>query len=57
LIEEETMLDYNDRPSSTTTMGYNFPMINAIHVTNLDFDGYYEMCIIEENFLQDQDIN
>ena len=47
------MLDYNDRPSSTTTMGYVFPLINAVHVRVLDCDDYYVSIEIEEDYLQD----
>ena len=46
------MLDYNDRPSSTTTMGYVFPLINAVHGRALDCDDYYDSIVIEEDYLQ-----
>ena len=47
------MLDYTDRLSSSTTMGYVFPLVRTIHVTDLNTDDYYEMCVIEEDFLQE----
>ncbi len=61
------MLDYTDRLSSTTTMGYVFPLVRTVHVIDLNTDDgdpgdpelrgrahrYYEACVVEEEFLQD----
>lgn len=40
--------------SSQTTMGYVFPLINAVHVRTLECDiDYYESCVVEETFIED----
>lgn len=47
------MYDTQTRRSSQTTMGYVFPLINAVHVRTLECDGYYESCVVEETFIED----